>query len=182
MAELLHSAARRFGPPRHLVTDRGAQFTSKLFARAVAALRVRHRFGAVGRTGSIAIIERFFRTLKDTATLRPRPPLLLADLTARLGLSLAYYTWLRPHSALGNRTPAEVLLDMPVVTTRARPTPTRPTRRTRRRDRTVRATVPRRPRWPRPALLGPQGRVARNRLRGRRDRQGPPWTAGSRVR
>jgi transposase InsO family protein len=123
MAELLHSAARRFGPPRHLVTDRGAQFTSELFARAVASLRVRHRFGAVGRTGSIAIIERFFRTLKDTASLRPRPPLLLADLSTRLGLSLAYYTWLRPHAALGNRTPAELLLDMPVVTTAPVPPP-----------------------------------------------------------
>jgi transposase InsO family protein len=109
MAKLLRSADRRFGPPRHLVTDRGAQFTSDVFARAVAALGARHRFGAVGKTGSIAIIERFFRTLKDAAALRLRPPLLLDDLVARLDLTLGYYTWLRPHSALAEHTPGERL-------------------------------------------------------------------------
>jgi transposase InsO family protein len=84
----LQSAARRFGPPRHLVTDRGAQFTSELFGRTVAALGIRHRFGAVGKAGSIALIERFFRTVKDTMAVRLRPPLLLDDLVARLEVVL----------------------------------------------------------------------------------------------
>jgi transposase InsO family protein len=109
IAKLLRSAARRFGPPRHLVTDRGAQFTAELFRRTVTALGIRHRFGAVGKTGSIALIERFFRTLQDTMAVRLRPPLLLDDLVARLEVVLAYYCWLRPHSALANDAPAERL-------------------------------------------------------------------------
>jgi transposase InsO family protein len=32
--------------------------------RVLVAVGVRHRFGAVGNTGSIAIIERFWRQLK----------------------------------------------------------------------------------------------------------------------
>jgi transposase InsO family protein len=40
-----------------------------------------HRFGAVGRTGSIAIVERLWRTVKDDLRTRySSPPLVLAQL------------------------------------------------------------------------------------------------------
>ncbi len=76
VARLVLAAARRFGPPRHSVSDQGAQFTSDPFRRALDRLAVRHRYGAVGRTGSIALIDRFFRTLKAVADRLSRPPLL----------------------------------------------------------------------------------------------------------
>jgi transposase InsO family protein len=108
VARLFAAAARRFGPPQHSVSDQGAQFTSGAFKRALARLGVRHRYGAIGRSGSIAIIERFFRTLKTIARLRSNPPLLRADLERRLTLTFDYYAWLRPHQGLGGATPAEV--------------------------------------------------------------------------
>jgi transposase InsO family protein len=108
VARLFTVAAKRFGPPRHSVSDQGPQFTSKALKRALARLGVRHRYGAIGRSGSIAVIERFFRTLKAIARLRARPPLLRNDLERRLTLAFDYYAWLRPHQGLGGATPAEV--------------------------------------------------------------------------
>jgi hypothetical protein len=72
---------------------------------------VRYRYGAIGRSGSIAVIERFFRTLMALAQTRERPALLKADLEHRLTMALDYYVWLRPHQWLGGRTPAEVFHD-----------------------------------------------------------------------
>jgi transposase InsO family protein len=108
IARLVADASRRFGAPRHSVSDQGAQFKSRAFRRSLARLGIRHRYGAIGRTGSIAIIERFFRTLKAIARLRAKPPLLRVDLERRLALALDYYVWLRPHQALAGATPAEI--------------------------------------------------------------------------
>ena len=110
VARLFAATARRFGPPRHSVSDHGAQFTSRAFRRALARLGVRHRYGAIGRSGSIAIIERFFRTLKAIARLRSKPPLLRSDVERRLTVAFDYYAWLRPHQGLAGAAPAEVYL------------------------------------------------------------------------
>ena len=66
------------------------------------------RFGAVGKTGSIAIIERMWRTIKALGGLRARPPLTIDDLRRRAELTLRHYAYCRPHRALGGATPAEV--------------------------------------------------------------------------
>ena len=65
MAQLFQSTVRRFGTPKYFISDRGSEFTGANFRRYVRTIGVRQRFGAVGRPGSIAIIERFWRTLKD---------------------------------------------------------------------------------------------------------------------
>ncbi len=69
--DFVRRATRRAGAaPKHVVTDRGKQFTSKTFRRWCRKRGVRQRFGAVGQKGSIAVIERFFRTLKSEGTRR----------------------------------------------------------------------------------------------------------------
>jgi transposase InsO family protein len=105
---LLARTAQRFGRPRHLISDQGAQFTSDLFRDVLACLRVRQRFGAVGEKGSIALIERFWRTIKQAARLRPLPPLTQDDLERRLEVALAHYAYFRPHRGLSGATPAEI--------------------------------------------------------------------------
>ncbi len=112
IARLFAAAARQFGAPPHFVSDRGSQFTSEVFRTTLARRRVRPRYGAIGKTGSIALIERFFRTLKATADLRRKPPLLPGDLTDRLQPALEYYVWLRPHTGLNGATPGECLLGL----------------------------------------------------------------------
>lgn len=108
IAELFDQAAARFGPPRHFVSDKGCQFTSRLFSETLSKSRVHHRFGAVGKTGSIALIERFWRTIKEMLALRTSKPASLAGLQNRLELGLFYYAHFRPHQALAGATPAEI--------------------------------------------------------------------------
>jgi hypothetical protein len=91
------------------VTDQGAQFTAVIFRVLLTSLGIRQRFGAVGKKGSIALIERCWRTLKHTLRLRFRRPLTKADLQRRAGYALVHYAFCRPHSALGGATPAGLL-------------------------------------------------------------------------
>ncbi len=65
IAELFAHAASRHGPPKHFVSDQGPQFTASAFRERLKTLSVRHRFGAIGKTGSIALIERLWLTLKE---------------------------------------------------------------------------------------------------------------------
>lgn len=108
IAALVRSAAERFGKPKHFVTDRGSQFTGGPFTSLLTKLGVRQRFGAVGRTGSIAIIERFWRTLKELIDSRFMPPLSLGHLGEKVELAIFYYATLRPHQGLNAATPAEM--------------------------------------------------------------------------
>ena len=105
------SRARRLHPDlslRHFVTDKGACFTAAGFQEAVARHGMKARFGAVGRHGSIAFIERLWRGLKDLLDLRLDRRLLREDLEPRIGLGLFYCSVLKPHQGLGGATPAEI--------------------------------------------------------------------------
>jgi transposase InsO family protein len=93
--------------PRHLVSDQGTQFTAVSFRDTLKRRRIRQRFGAIGKTGSIAVLERLWRTLKSMLRLRTFKPLVQRDLEQRLSLGLFYYAFLRPHQGLGGATPAE---------------------------------------------------------------------------
>jgi hypothetical protein len=66
------------------------------------------RFGAVGKTGSIALIERLWRTLKEALELKLLRPLFAEDLRRKVELGLVQYAHFRPHQALGGATPAEI--------------------------------------------------------------------------
>ncbi len=108
LAALVEEAARRFGRPKHFVTDQGAQFTGAAFVDTLRNLGIRQRFGAIGRSGSIAIIDRLWRTLKEMLDLKFLPPLSPSHLEQRIELGLFYYATLRPHQGLQGATPAEM--------------------------------------------------------------------------
>jgi transposase InsO family protein len=116
IASLVERSARRYGAPRHFVTDRGSQFTGSPFVELLRRLGVRQRFGAVGRKGSIAIIERLWRTLKELLDIRFLPPLSLAHLEDRVDRALFYYATLRPHQGLGGATPTEIYFGLTPAT------------------------------------------------------------------
>jgi len=121
--QVLDRAMKAHGRPRHFVSDQGAQLTAEVFRETLDALGIRQRFGAVGQYGSIAIVERFWRTLKELLGVRIWPPLSKEHLEHRLELTLAYYAALRPHQGLGGATPAEVYLDEQPAAARAVPPP-----------------------------------------------------------
>jgi transposase InsO family protein len=85
----------------------GSQFRDDGFKANLKRLGIRQRYGAVGKTGSIAIIERFWRTLKETGRFKTLPPLVPSDMQRRLDPVLSWYAYLRPHLALDGATPAE---------------------------------------------------------------------------
>ena len=94
--------------PRHLVTDRGVQFQSEYLAWCERR-RVRPRFGAVGKKGSIALVERFIRSLKDECLRRIPVSLESAALRREIDAYVGWYNAFRPHSSLGGAAPADRL-------------------------------------------------------------------------
>jgi putative transposase len=107
MIALLNETIAKYGAPRHFVSDQGSQFSDDGFKANLKRQGIRQRYGAVGKTGSIAIIERFWRTLKETGRFKILPPLVPSDMQPRLDLALTWYAYLRPHLALDGATPAE---------------------------------------------------------------------------
>jgi len=115
--------------PTYIVSDKGPQFRDHYRAWC-ASCNIKPRFGAVGQHGSIAVVERFIRTLKTECTRRVAIPLVLKRFEAELSLYLTWYNEDRPHSTLCGRTPNEVsegripARDRPPFETRARTAPT----------------------------------------------------------
>jgi hypothetical protein len=62
----------------------------------------------VGQHGSLAVIERFFLTLKIEAMRVIMVPFNLAAMRAELVGFVQWYDAYRPHQSFGGRTPAEV--------------------------------------------------------------------------
>jgi transposase InsO family protein len=105
VAEALATAFRRHGPPKHIITDQEGIFTGEAFAELLRDWDIKHRFGAVGKHGSIAVTERVIRTLKYE-WLRRVPVIRGLDHLEQLlaDFALYYNTW-RPHSTLKGAIP-----------------------------------------------------------------------------
>ena len=124
---LLEHAIATHGRPRHLVVDRGTQFTAEEYRASVKASRTRIRYGAVGQVHSLGLIDRFFRTAKDSLSLRTLRPWNFRDFRRRLAFGFLHYAYVRPHTSLDAFTPIEVYygirghLPRPVSPPRGRP-------------------------------------------------------------
>jgi len=95
--------------PGSLISDHGTQFIAKVFRRWCRRQGVRHRFGALGKYGSLAVIERCIRTAKVECTRRLIVvPYRLATFEQELALYISWYNGHRPHTWLGGATPNEI--------------------------------------------------------------------------
>jgi len=94
--------------PRHIISDQGPQF-QKTYRAWCTARGAKPRFGAIGQHGSIAVIERFMRSLKDESMRRVVLPMSVRGIERELDAYLLWYDEYRPHQSLGGRTPGEVL-------------------------------------------------------------------------
>jgi transposase InsO family protein len=94
--------------PRYLITDKGRQFwPSRDYKRWCRRHGITARFGAIGKHGSIALVERAIRSLKET--LRNWSVPFRRDAVRRMLLLLVgWYNEHRPHTPLGGTTPNEV--------------------------------------------------------------------------
>ena len=93
--------------PAHLITDHGSQFTADAFRAWCRRHRVQQRFGAIGKYGSLAVIERFIRSMKNECTRAILVPFSTAAFERELQHYLTWFNENRPHEWLGARTPDE---------------------------------------------------------------------------
>ncbi|MDD4891385.1 MAG: DDE-type integrase/transposase/recombinase [Phycisphaerae bacterium] len=94
--------------PKYIICDKGCQFWNDGFKRWCKRKRIRPRFGAVGQHGSIAIVERFIRSMKDEFTRRILLPLRQAAMSNQAKQYAVWFNQHRPHTSLAGRTPDEV--------------------------------------------------------------------------
>jgi len=95
--------------PRHIVCDQGPQFDYDAFRRRRRRKGIKPpRYGAIGKHGSLAVIERLILTLKMLLRCLPLVPLHKSDFRREVGLAIDWYNEHRPHMTLGGRTPNEV--------------------------------------------------------------------------
>ena len=94
--------------PKYMICDNGKQFWCDAFKAWCDGHGITPRFGAVGRHGSIALVERFILTLKNECTRVILVPLRRAPFHQELTYFANWYNQSRPHSALHGKTPHEV--------------------------------------------------------------------------
>ncbi len=101
---------RRAGAmPKYLVCDRDSIFDCEAFREWVKRSGIKPpRYGAVGKHGSIAVVERAIRTLKTECTRRIAVSQRRRDFRNELTLFVTWYNEHRPHTWLDGRTPNEV--------------------------------------------------------------------------
>jgi putative transposase len=94
--------------PRHLISDKGSQFwPSPRYKRWCRRHNIRPRFGAVGKHGSIAVLERAIRTIKDGLkgiVVPTRRETMIREMNGLIDWTNQH----RPHTSLGGQTPDEV--------------------------------------------------------------------------
>ena len=91
--------------PRYVVTDKGRQFWCRGFKSWCKRRGIRPRYGRVGEPASIAIVERFIRSMKQECTRCLLVPSSLAAMRHELRLYSTWYNESRPHMALVGKTP-----------------------------------------------------------------------------
>ena len=97
------------GAPKYIICDKGSIFDCDAFRSWVKKNGIKPpRYGALGKHGSIAVVERLILTLKNECTRRILVPLRRVDFRRELDWFTLWYNVHRPHITLGGRTPDEV--------------------------------------------------------------------------
>lgn len=130
--EALEAALARFGVPEIFNSDQGAQFTSVAFTGRLEAAGIAISMDGRGRWLDNVFVERLWRSLKyEEVHLKAYAD--GREARAGIGAWIAFYNDLRPHQALGYRTPMEIwrgnrdsVVDMPLRLDNADALPTCP--------------------------------------------------------
>jgi transposase InsO family protein len=93
--------------PRYLISDLGPQFDCDPYRSWCKRRGIKQRYSSKGSLAATAVIERFFRSLKEEMLRRGVVPLHRAELRALLTSYIGWYHEWRPHQGLGGRTPHE---------------------------------------------------------------------------
>ncbi len=94
--------------PKYLVCNQDKIFTSDNFKHWLRRKRIKPRYSAVGQHGSIAMVERFIRTMKDEGMRKIMVPTKNDAMRREIRYFVEWYNEDRPHSALDGQTPHEI--------------------------------------------------------------------------
>lgn len=112
VVETFHLGAADHGLPASMLTDNGAIFTAAsrngtcAIELELLALGIDYKHSRPYHPQTCGKVERFHQTLKKWLAKQP-PPDTIAALQAQLDTFTTYYNTVRPHRALGRRTPAQ---------------------------------------------------------------------------
>ena len=106
--------------PKYLISDKGGQFTSAGFKGWCKRKGVQPRYAATGQRGATAVIERFFKSLKEEWLGRIPVPLCREEMRRQLSSYVLWFEEFRPHQGLSGRTPNEVYEGKRPANTKAR--------------------------------------------------------------
>jgi len=106
--DALEQAFEKYGPPKHIIMDHAPVFTGSAFAELLDTCNVKPRFGAVGKHGSIAVTERFIKTLKYEWLKRVPVIRGFDHLTRLCDQFVEWYNEWRPHMTLNGARPDDV--------------------------------------------------------------------------
>ena len=109
--------------PKYVVTDKGKQFWCCSFKSWCKRRGIRPRYGAIGQPASIAIVERFIRSMKQECTRCLLVPVSLAAMRREISLYATWFNTERPHMTLAGKTPREVYAGRKVRRQRFEPRP-----------------------------------------------------------
>jgi len=101
--------------PKYIISDKGNQFWCKDYKKWCDDKNIVPRFGAIGKYGSIAVLERFFKSLKNEFTRRISIPLKKSEMKGNLDEYQYWFNNFRPHQGLNGRTPNEVRYELTPV-------------------------------------------------------------------
>jgi hypothetical protein len=113
VVETFTEAAETWGYPEIVLSDNGAVFTAAYrngvgaFEAALLRWGIAFRHSRPYHPQTCGKVERFHQTMKKYLE-RQDPAVTLRRLQAQLDTFVTYYNEVRPHRAIGRRTPAEV--------------------------------------------------------------------------
>jgi hypothetical protein len=96
--------------PRYVITDKAKQFWSQSFKGWCKRRGIQPHYGAVGQRASIAVVERFIRSMKQECTRCLLVPTSLGAMRREVSLYATWYNTARPHMALAGKTPYEAFV------------------------------------------------------------------------
>jgi putative transposase len=112
--EALEEALARYGKPAIFNSDQGSQLTSTVFTAILLREKIAISMDGKGCWRDNVFVERLWRSVKyEEVYLNAYASVPAAR--AGIGRYLTFYNTVRPHSALGGRTPDQIYFDQPLL-------------------------------------------------------------------
>ena len=112
--EALEEALDRYGKPAIFNSDQGSQFTSTAFTTILHREQIAISMDGKGCWRDNVFVERLWRSVKyEEVYLNAYAS--VPEARAGVGHYLAFYNAVRPHSALGGRTPDQIYFAQPLL-------------------------------------------------------------------